>query len=288
MKDCIIRSARPTDQAAAYYVCLKTGDFGKDGEPYYREDPDALGRIFVGHYLAYEPELSLVLEDDQGVCGYALGAFDSRAFYARYERKWRPELCKQFSAPQGDPNQWTRVQTVYHWYHNPDYTMPEPYEAYPSHLHIDLLARAPARQPGRAPGRQHDEYPRVWILPAAGLPGVAPRRRGQGRLHLHGQESANTGGRVNPTTGLLNKCIVPALTALSENTYLSAIRAGMVSVVPLTIIGGLSFESAFQSPVLVEAGCAGNYDVVFEWEKWTPFIGPRNAEIKLGFRVCWN
>src|SRR4030095_2272718 len=32
---------------------------------------------------------------------------------------------------------------------------------------------------------------------------------------------------------------VPALTALSENTYLSAIRAGMVSVVPLTIIGGL-------------------------------------------------
>jgi PTS system cellobiose-specific IIC component len=31
---------------------------------------------------------------------------------------------------------------------------------------------------------------------------------------------------------------VPVLTALSENTYLSAIRAGMVSVVPLTIIGG--------------------------------------------------
>src|SRR5205823_5576762 len=32
--------------------------------------------------------------------------------------------------------------------------------------------------------------------------------------------------------------VVP-LTALSENTYMSAIRAGMVSVVPLTIIGGL-------------------------------------------------
>ena len=33
--------------------------------------------------------------------------------------------------------------------------------------------------------------------------------------------------------------LAPALTALSENTYLSAIRAGMVSIVPLTIIGGL-------------------------------------------------
>jgi PTS system cellobiose-specific IIC component len=29
------------------------------------------------------------------------------------------------------------------------------------------------------------------------------------------------------------------LTRLSENAYLSAIRAGMVSVVPLTIVGGL-------------------------------------------------
>jgi len=44
---------------------------------------------------------------------------------------------------------------------------------------------------------------------------------------------------VNQTTGFLNKRVVPVLTALSENTYLSAIRAGMVSVVPLTIIGGL-------------------------------------------------
>jgi len=25
-----------------------------------------------------------------------------------------------------------------------------------------------------------------------------------------------------------------------------------------------------------------------ETQKWTPLFGPRNAEIKLGFRVCWN
>ena len=40
-------------------------------------------------------------------------------------------------------------------------------------------------------------------------------------------------------TGFLNQHVVPVLTAISENTYMSAIRAGMVSVVPLTIIGGL-------------------------------------------------
>ena len=58
MSECILRGARPEDQPGAYYVCLKTGDPGEDGEAFYREDPDALGRIFVGPYLAFEPELS--------------------------------------------------------------------------------------------------------------------------------------------------------------------------------------------------------------------------------------
>src|SRR5436189_2599693 len=43
---------------------------------------------------------------------------------------------------------------------------------------------------------------------------------------------------MNSAPGYLNRYVVPTLTALSENTYLSAIRAGMVAVVPLTIIGG--------------------------------------------------
>jgi len=46
-------------------------------------------------------------------------------------------------------------------------------------------------------------------------------------------------------TAWLNRFLVPALTALSENTYFSAIRAGMVAVVPLTIIGGLFLVVAF-------------------------------------------
>jgi GNAT superfamily N-acetyltransferase len=149
MSDCIIRSARAGDQAAAYYVCLKTGDHGKDGEPFHREDPDALGRIFVGPYLEFEPELSLILDDDEGICGYALGAFDSEAFYARYDAEWRPDLCSRFPKPQGDPRQWTRVQRVYWSYHHPDYFRPEPYQAYPSHMHIDLLERAQGRGYGR-------------------------------------------------------------------------------------------------------------------------------------------
>lgn len=149
MSECIIRAARSEDQAGAYHVCLKTGDFGRDGEPFYREDPDALGRIFVGPYLAYEPELALILEDERGICGYAFGAIDSNTFYNRYETEWRPGLCARFAAPSGDPAGWSRVQQVHHWYHHPDYFCPEPYNLYPSHLHIDLLGRAQGRGFGR-------------------------------------------------------------------------------------------------------------------------------------------
>jgi len=144
-----IRSVRPDDQAAAYYICLKTGDHGRDGEPFYRDDPDALGRIFVGPYMAFEPQLGLILEDELGVCGYAFGCVDSRAFYARYESEWRPQLCASFPMPQGDPATWSRAQIVHAWYHEPDYYCPEPYEAYPSHMHIDLLDRAQGRGFGR-------------------------------------------------------------------------------------------------------------------------------------------
>jgi ribosomal protein S18 acetylase RimI-like enzyme len=145
----IIRKARPGDAPAAYHVCLKTGHHGADGEALYRDDPDALGRIFVGPYLTFEPELSLILEDEQGICGYALGALDSHAFYARYENEWRLRLAAQFPAPGGDPGRWTPVQKVHHVYHHPDYFCPEPYDSYPSHLHIDLLPRAQGRGYGR-------------------------------------------------------------------------------------------------------------------------------------------
>lgn len=50
---------------------------------------------------------------------------------------------------------------------------------------------------------------------------------------------------MNRSTSFLNRWLVPFLTALGENPYMSAIRAGMVSVVPLTIIGGLFLVIAF-------------------------------------------
>ena len=137
-----IRPARPEDELAAYRVCLETGDDGRDGTAYYRDDPDALPRIFVGPYFAFAPDLAWVVEDDEGVCGYCLGAADSAAFYDCYERQWRPDLTARFPAPTGAPATWSRVQQIHHLYHHPDHLIPGPPGHFPAHVHIDLLPRA--------------------------------------------------------------------------------------------------------------------------------------------------
>lgn len=67
-----------------------------------------------------------------------------------------------------------------------------------------------------------------------------------------------------PSKPALARHLIPFLTALSENTYLSAIRAGMVSVVPLTIIGGLFMVVAF-----------------FPWPRWESWVAPHLPLLQL-------
>lgn len=162
-----IRLYQPGDEAAAYHVCMKTGDHGADGEPFFREDPDALGRIYVGPYLKFSPDLALLLEDDNGVCGYALAVLDSKRFFDRYEKEWRPDLVREFARPSGPQENWTRIQSVYESYHDPDYFCPEPYDQYPSHLHIDLLPHAQGKGYGRKMMQQL-----LAMLDEQGSPGV--------------------------------------------------------------------------------------------------------------------
>ncbi len=76
---------------------------------------------------------------------------------------------------------------------------------------------------------------------------------------------------MKSATDFLNKHLVPTLTVLSENTYLSAIRAGMVSVVPLTIIGGLFM-------VLAE----------FPVAAWTEFIAPWHQLLEYPFKATFG
>jgi ribosomal protein S18 acetylase RimI-like enzyme len=143
-----LRRCEPGDEDAVYEVCLRTGDDGRDARDLF-DDPQALGHIFVGPYLKLEPELAFVLEDPQGICGYLLGALDSKKYYAAYRSRWLPPLRSRYAEPTGDQAHWTRTQRIVYEYYHPHIWLPDPYESYPSHLHIDLLPRAQGRGLGR-------------------------------------------------------------------------------------------------------------------------------------------
>lgn len=158
-----IRPATLADAAACSRVCLQTGRYGADGSADFPGDPDALSRLYTTPYLRLPPHsaLSLALVDDATgeVVGYCLAAADSPRFFADFERVERPGLAAAVAAaaaasPAGGAPAWTaREQAVHAQYCAPDYALPPgagAADAYPAHLHIDLLPRARRSGLGRA------------------------------------------------------------------------------------------------------------------------------------------
>lgn len=95
-----VRLASLGDRDGVYEVCRLTGDAGGDATGMY-DDDDLLGDVYAGPYLALEPGLALVLVDGaqatksggEDVTGYALGALDTTAFVAEWQRRWLPALA---------------------------------------------------------------------------------------------------------------------------------------------------------------------------------------------------
>jgi ribosomal protein S18 acetylase RimI-like enzyme len=136
-----IRPYQPKDVDAVYEVCLKTGDAGQDATHLYK-DPKALGHLYTGPYVTLEPSLAFVLEDGIGVCGYVLGALDTKTFRERFVSEWLPPLQSMYPDPKGDEKTLTPDEQIYHEIHHPWLEIHKALEPYPSHLHIDLLPRA--------------------------------------------------------------------------------------------------------------------------------------------------
>lgn len=180
-----IRLATPEDVEAVYEICLKTGDAGEDATHLY-DDPEVLGHIYAGPYVTLEPELAFVLEDEEGVCGYILGALDTERYHQAYRSRWLPDLQARYPDPTGDPGTWTPTERILHMIHHPKLEPSEVARDYPSHLHVDLLPRAQGRGNG---ARLMDTF--LDGLRAKGSPGVhlgvsARNLRAQGFYRRYG------------------------------------------------------------------------------------------------------
>lgn len=54
----------------------------------------------VGAFLTVSPELSLIVEEETGIVGYAVAALDARQFYSKVRLTWLPEMCLKYPALQ--------------------------------------------------------------------------------------------------------------------------------------------------------------------------------------------
>jgi ribosomal protein S18 acetylase RimI-like enzyme len=144
-----IRPYREADLEDLYRICLATGDAGGEASHLYA-DPKILGHVFAAPYGVLSPRTAFVVEDDEGVGGYVLGALDTQAFEAMAEERWWPKLRASYADPGPAPEEgWSRDQLMAWVIHHPRRTSRRIADPYPSHVHIDLLPRLQGRGLGR-------------------------------------------------------------------------------------------------------------------------------------------
>lgn len=161
----ILDRYRPDDRERLYEICVRTADAGADATGRFA-DPDLVGHVYLGPYLALEPDLALVLRPRPGAAaeGYLVGTADTAAFERACEQAWWPPLRRRYPAGADYP---PADAAMVNLIHRPSSSRYPWLPRYPAHLHIDLLAPARGRGLGRALVERFAEE-----LRARGVPGL--------------------------------------------------------------------------------------------------------------------
>ncbi len=135
-----IRDYEPSDVDDLYEVCARTGDSGADATDLISV-PRLLGEVFVGPYLALEPNLALVADDGRRAAGYALAALDTSAFERRMDTEWWPDVRRRNDRDQVPPAPTGNAMSdeLLAMIDDPLLVHHPELPGFPSHLHIDLL-----------------------------------------------------------------------------------------------------------------------------------------------------
>lgn len=158
-----LRLFQPDDLSDLYAISLATGHAGGDASRLYR-DPELIGHIYSAPYARLAPHLALVAIDEQGPAGFAVGTLDTQAWEDTLERLWWPALRERYPIPKAPDGDETPDQRRIAMIHRPEPVPPSIAEAYPAHLHLNLLPRVQGRGLGSA-------LLRAW-LDLAGPPAV--------------------------------------------------------------------------------------------------------------------
>ncbi|KAH0623814.1 hypothetical protein JD844_006957 [Phrynosoma platyrhinos] len=131
-----IRPYFPKDEASVYKICREMYDDGTD-QPFHSQ-PDLIGDKLVGGLLSLSPDYCFVLEDEDGICGYALGTVDVTPFIKKCKIAWIPFMQEKYSKPSSD-KELSEAEKIMLSFHEEQEVLPETFLAnFPSLIKIDI------------------------------------------------------------------------------------------------------------------------------------------------------
>ena len=193
----------PTISTPCTAFRFATGLAGGDASHLYG-DPRLMGHIYAAPYALLEPQLALVVEDGDGVAGFAVGTTDTTAWERRLEQSWWPALRERFALPaEADAAGWTPDQRRAFIIHRPAATPPLVALTYPAHLHLNLLPRLHGRGVDKFLRSldERGEHPRRTSPACRGQPDQHWRGQILEEDGLHRPGSRWTAGRAHPLAG---------------------------------------------------------------------------------------
>ncbi|KAI7814585.1 protein O-GlcNAcase isoform X2 [Triplophysa rosa] len=131
-----IRPFQQKDKVALYRMVHQLYQMGKGSQDATISHPDFIGDRCLGASLALCPEYSLVLEDELGVCGCAVGILDVRSFAKRCQATWLPAMRDKYpSLPRGHA---ATKEALLYCHDEQDYPDSQLYH-FPSQLKLEAL-----------------------------------------------------------------------------------------------------------------------------------------------------
>uniref|UniRef100_A0A671YEI7 Protein O-GlcNAcase n=1 Tax=Sparus aurata TaxID=8175 RepID=A0A671YEI7_SPAAU len=133
-----IRPYFPKDEAAVYKICKEMYCEGLEDIPFPDDDPDLIGDRLVGGLLTLSSEYGFVLEDDEGICGYALGTVDVKPFIKKCEMNWIPFMQEKYNKPDCQKDL-TEAEKMMLSFHEEEEGLPDSFLSnFPSLIKVDI------------------------------------------------------------------------------------------------------------------------------------------------------
>ena len=141
-----IRPARTADLPRLREICVKTGAAGGDATGRWSTD-DLLPDLFLEPYLTYAISWAWVVDDKKaGPVGYLVAVPDTIGFSTWWRQRWTPWFGERY--PRAHPARSPEEELIELGF-DPEQLLIDEVDAYPAHLHLDLLPDAQGTGLGR-------------------------------------------------------------------------------------------------------------------------------------------